>query len=576
MKKKRLLALFLSLVFILAITTPVIAAPVTATVSGVKTTKAEYDSLVVTELGCGITVSMSQNNNPVVTIEAGAEPGILTLITKDQDGNNAYLKFAADTLDYQEGAKLTLKVQTSLKAIVYSFEHTQHVAGDMAIFEPTCVEDGYWEIRCKFCGELLDSGVIPAPGHDFSGVNEALVYNEALGKWVYACQRCGCDEIDNFADLSGVPQGPQYGYMAPWDVPGLATAKYAQTAFINHLSDVPIRSGDDTRQSRLYYPVGDDVPEELPMIVFFHGYELSGFNASRVDYIGQGLARCGFLVVVAGHQAGSGGGYFNGYMYNAAAIINGTVAYLDGPNNAAGINLARDDEGRIQYGLMGYSMGCIVAMNMASNYEGWVYNQYTVSFILNNVRTEVPAIPKPLFVFCLEISNGGGTANNVQTGWPMSTSTYGGYWVNLEPDIYVVMTTGSGLSNADKDHALAFWNAIKNHPKDHKQFIGWNSDFKPGGTNITQPARLDAVHYWPGAWPATSATGNGPTLGDNLNALHQAVFRVANAMANTAFCGTDYESWYDYSFMGIWWDGTPINPATMSHEAGMPRDDYWG
>ena len=559
---KKALSIVLTCVLMLALATPTLANP--DKTGGFTPTEETYGAVAV----AAVTKIKGNQNELAITIEIDgavvAETNVL--INNNSAGEFGVGEFFKVYVSTYGNDKIDVCFITYAECVVHDWEDY--------VVDPTCEDEGYTIGVCQKCGLFTeDKWDFTNPlGHDFDVTDVALFFNEDLGKWVYPCRACGIDDVDNFADLSGVATG---GFKAPWDVPGLATVEYTQTAYIEHLTNVPIRSGDDTRKSRLYYPVGEDVPDELPMIVFFHGYELSGYNASRVDYIGQGLARCGFLVVLAGHQASSGGGYFNGYMYNAAAIINGTISYLDGADNTTGINLARDGDGQIQYGFMGYSMGCIVAMNMASNYSGWTYQRYTVNLFMTNTETVVPPVPKPLFVFCLEISNGGGTANNVQTGWPMSTSTYGGYWANLDPDIYVVMTTGSGLSTADKNHALAFWNAIGNHPEDHKQFIGWNSDFKPGGTNTTQPARLDAVHYWPSAWPATSATGNGPALGNNLNALHYAMFRVANSMANTAFYGTDYDNWYDYDFMGIWWDGTPINPATISHEAGLPANDYW-
>ena len=562
MKRKKLLALILSLVFIIAITTPVLAAPAALTISGVKTTKAEYDSLEVTGLGCGISISVNQNNNPVITIDAGAEPGILTLITKDQDGNNTYLKFVTDTLDYQEGAKLTLKVQTSLKAIAYSFEHTQHVAGDMVIVSAAdCVNDGFWEIRCKFCGELLDTDVIAAFGHDFAGENDALSYSETLGKWVYTCRTCGCDEFDNFAALSGVPNG---GFLAPWEGPG-ARPVYDSAAWINYLPASPI-SGDVVQNSRLYYPVGDDVPDELPLLVFFHGYETGGStvaNVNKFDYLGRNLARNGYLVVIAAHQSGTSaaGGGFNGYMRNGANIINQTVAYLSS-DNATGYGLARDDEGQPVYGIMGYSMGGILSMNLASSWEtGRTYYAYSITMIIipvsSSAQTQDP-IPKPGFVYALELSSGGGTNNYMQSGSPIGNR--GGYWADMDDDIYVVMSTGSGLNAADRNHALSCWNAINHIPASHKQFIGWNADTKTGASTA---ARIAADHTWP------------PT--NNMNALHHAWIRTVSALANTAFYGTDKEYWYydDFMFMGVWWDGTAIKPASISHANDLTNNGFW-
>jgi len=77
---------------------------------------------------------------------------------------------------------------------------------------------------------------------------------------------------------------------------------------------------------------------------------------------------------------------------------------------------------------------------------------------------------------------------------------------------------------------------------------------------------LDAIHLWPSQWPGSSVINI-----NTMNALHFAMFRSVTALANTAFYGTDKEYWYDYDFMGVWGDGRPINPASISHDDVLTR-----
>jgi len=424
------------------------------------------------------------------------------------------------------------------------------------IIDVTCEKDGETRDACSDCVFFDIIETVPATGH-----RTVPVLVDGLIHMVCQVADCTHDE-----ELSGF-------FVTDWVGPGVSRPLYSGSAFIRHLPASPV-AGDTVQNSRLYYPTGDNIPAELPLIVMYHGYETSGSNEAAInrnDYIGRHLAQQGFIVVIAAHQAGTSaaGGAFNGYMPNGANIINQTVAYLS-EENATGIQLARDAEGQPIYGLMGYSMGGILAMNLASAWEnGRTYFQYTTMFIINNsVQTQAP-IPKPLFVYALELSSGGGTSNTMQSGSPIGNR--GGYWADLDPDIYVVMTTGSALSNGDKDHALSCWNAIRNHPVENKLFIGWQSD--PRAAPVPTAQRINANHAWPANWPATGNIINDGTM----NALHFAMLRSVTSLANTRFFGTDDFDNYlnEGGLMGFWWDGVPIRSATLSREADMQRDYYW-
>ena len=552
MKKKKLLALILALVLILAITTPAMAVP--GKDGGYVPADETYGAVATAE----ITKLAGKQNGVTITIEVDGEffADAYILIDNNSAGEFEVGGFLVYVSTYGN-EKVDMCFITYAECVVHAWEDY--------IVDPTCVDEGYTMGLCQKCGIFSEEqwDATGPLGHDFVGTNEALVYNDDLGKWVYTCQRCGFDETDNFAAVSGVANG---SFLAPWEGPG-ARPVYDSAAWINYLPASPI-SGDAVQNSRLYYPIGDDVPDELPLLVFFHGYETGGStvaNINKFNYLGMNLARNGYLVVLAAHQSGTSaaGGGFNGYMRVGANIINQTVAYLSG-DNATGIGLALDVDGQPLYGIMGYSMGGILSMNLASAWEnGRTYEADRITMLIipvsSSEQTQDP-IPKPGFVYALELSSGGASNNYMQSGNVGAGGYRGRFWAEMDEDIYVVMSTGSGLNANDRNHALSCWNAINHIPASHKQFIGWNADSKTGANST---ARFTADHAWP-----TATT---------MHALHYAWIRTVSALASTAFYDSGYEYWYyeDFMPMGVWWDGTPIKPASISHANDLTNNGFW-
>ena len=67
---------------------------------------------------------------------------------------------------------------------------------------PTCVENGFWEMRCKDCGIILESGEIAALGHDYKGEVTAPGCTEG-GYTTYTCTRCGDSYKDEYIAALG-------------------------------------------------------------------------------------------------------------------------------------------------------------------------------------------------------------------------------------------------------------------------------------------------------------------------------------------------------------------------------------
>ena len=408
-------------------------------------------------------------------------------------------------------------------------------AGEFEVGEFRVYVSTYGNTKIDHC--FITFAPFVCPGHEL-----VLFFDEELGLYVWKCGVEGCDHEEPFT----LPDGT---YMAPDGVPGDRNYPYpADPRYVTHLSSNSLSA---IRNSRLYYPVNADgtIPEELPLIVFLHGYELS-FSAAKYEYIARHFAQNGYLFLLAQYQTTLLPG--NAYMTNAAEAINSTITYIN--NTATVPNLARDADGAPLYGLMGYSLGAITTLNLAADYGTGKYY---------NANNNLKPIPKPLFAYALELSNGG-SSHFLETGNPATNR--GGYWSKIDPDTYVIMTSGDAYPIGDYAHIFPYWNALAGIPAQNKQFIGFNSDLKPGAM---ASARVDAMHTYVSGWTGSS----NPNI-NALNAQHFAVLRSAAALANTAFYGTDYEYWYGYDFMGVWWDATPINVPFLSSADTLSNSDW--
>ena len=196
---KKILVIALAIMMVFALTATALAANQdgnsqggssagSTTQSGAKSSQADYNALGNT-LGKGVTVSFNSNNQPVVKVAADADLGIFTLITKDQDGNNAWLKFEIDTANYL-GKSVTLKVQSSSKNVKYSFVLSHECAFDEVVTAPTCTADGFTTFTCE-CGLSYEDNKINALGHT-SGepVTTLKATCIAEGAWKICCTAC--------------------------------------------------------------------------------------------------------------------------------------------------------------------------------------------------------------------------------------------------------------------------------------------------------------------------------------------------------------------------------------------------
>jgi len=311
------------------------------------------------------------------------------------------------------------------------------------------------------------------------------------------------------------------------------------------------------RDSLLYYPVVNEeqTAKDLPLIVFLHGWE-PRFSPWRYKYLVEHLAKSGFMVLIAKYQK-----FFPGscYMENASIAINNTISYIEDAKTLPG--LAKDSDGRLLYGLLGYSLGAITSLCIAADYRtGRAYP----SAGFRKPAAKMEPTPKPLFVYAFEYSNGS-ESHFLETGAP--AESLGGYWSSIDNDTYIVFTSGDTYPIIDYMHLFPYWNALAHIPAENKQFIGFNSDLRPGKKDIT---RVDAMHIWPSSWPTVRKSPNHETM----NALHYALLSSITAVARTAFYGEDYEIWYDNSFIGEWPDGTPINPPFIWHGDTL-RNNEW-
>lgn len=103
-----------------------------------------------------------------------------------------------------------------------------HTPGDEVIIDPTCDEDGRWEIRCEVCDELIEYGVIAALEHDFQfdstvPFNVVLAANNfgphayTMGYDLYVCENCDETEQRNLVlthEYTVDPNCSQQGYTA--------------------------------------------------------------------------------------------------------------------------------------------------------------------------------------------------------------------------------------------------------------------------------------------------------------------------------------------------------------------------
>ncbi|MCL2487586.1 MAG: dockerin type I repeat-containing protein [Oscillospiraceae bacterium] len=73
--------------------------------------------------------------------------------------------------------------------------------------EPTCTEDGVKERRCNLCGEVLETGIADALGHNFTGpwIERTPATCAAAGLEYRTCTRCTVEETRPIAQLEHVP-----------------------------------------------------------------------------------------------------------------------------------------------------------------------------------------------------------------------------------------------------------------------------------------------------------------------------------------------------------------------------------
>jgi len=413
----------------------------------------------------------------------------------------------------------------------------------------------YVEVAPTVCEEF---------GHDFE-----LEFNATVGRYIWVCDVCAHEQafalpVGSFVPPLGTPGIP--GILEyPVLLTGFAAVDLPYPTFNTFL---PVSGQAQIGDSRLLVPVDSygDSPVALPLIVFLHGYEIGNWQIARYEYIGEYLARNGFMVLHVQYQQGITPNHR--YVANAARAINGTITFIE--NNSTVPNLMRNADNEIMYGLVGFSVGAITSLNLAADWE--LGRAFPSAGILNPAATMAP-IPRPLFVYALEISNGGSSHFIPTGGTPTPAGSRGAWYANIDPRTHIIVTLGDNYPIGDYPHAFVYWNALENHPQQNRRFIGFNSDFRGGPGIINNPNTVvNAGHTWPSNWPfgnpyalGTNATGSTPNLA-NLNALHFAMFRTIIALANTAFFGVDQYYWQEFDHMGIWWDGTPINTPFVFYD----------
>jgi hypothetical protein len=298
----------------------------------------------------------------------------------------------------------------------------------------------------------------------------------------------------------------------PSSGPGGSNYLYSSYTRISYTST---SAGD----SYIYQPSGGSLPSNLPIIAYMHGYELDdGMSANEALVIH--IVKKGYIVIYCNYEiAGILPKHFE---ENAAQNIDDGINYIKAHSDF--IQPDTNADGIIKFGLIGWSVGGVTALNIASNYVN-------------------DGVPKPQFVIAMETNNGGKIFGEVT---PMNDAN------NIPSDTNILMVMAEEDSEITWNKSFKYWSEMTQIPESRKQWIGLYSD------DYGYPD-LVANHRW--------EAGGGSR--DKIDALdYYGSYKWCVAIANDTFYGTDRSYWYgntsEQIFMGKWSDGSDVIEAKAS------------
>ncbi|TCD28721.1 hypothetical protein EZ456_04890 [Pedobacter psychrodurus] len=263
----------------------------------------------------------------------------------------------------------------------------------------------------------------------------------------------------------------------------------------------------------------------LPVIAFQHAYNIyPGNQLDRHTGLINHLVKKGYTVIYDEFQPKLDTDPKT-FENNAAIIISDGLKYIkEHPEELAPVALS--ENGLLQLGLIGYSVGGATSINLAANYRQ-------------------NGIPKPAYLFTLVANNGGGNTT------PMRDAG------TIDPDTKVVIIDVEDDGENTFITSSNCWNQISQIPAANKQWIGVFSDRNP-----SKPSeQLKADHYSPASDAPDALDFNG-------------YYKWATALANYSFYGNDYKFWWgnteQATFMGIWGDGSEVKRAKTGQTAFWP------
>ena len=328
------------------------------------------------------------------------------------------------------------------------------------------------------------------------------------------CGLDGCKINDNGVhDITAKPGQPATG-------PGGSAYEYQD------ITKMTYQSNGVTNYIFQPSPMPDD---SLPCIAFLHGYNL--FGDPLPHYTGQinHLVKKGYVVLFVEFQPLT----FTDtktYESNAATIIKDGLAYI-ASHPATCVQTAKDSQGALQLGLIGFSVGGATAVNVVANYAA-------------------NGIPKPKFLYTMEANNGGGNTS------PMRDAS------TIPADVIVCMAIDEANGKNDKASFITsstFWNQMNHIPAANKQWIGLYSDKHPNASALN----LIADHLSP--------FSSEPDTHDFYG-----WYKWSTAVANYAFYGTDYKYWWgntkEQTYLGTWSDGVDVRPALGTQVPFFPGE----
>jgi hypothetical protein len=272
------------------------------------------------------------------------------------------------------------------------------------------------------------------------------------------------------------------------------------------------------------------MPSNLPVIAYIHGYEAdNGLSANEALVVH--IVKNGYIVIYCNYEIL--GISPKNFEANAAKNINDGINYIKAHSTC--IQPLTNADGTIKFGLIGWSVGGVTALNIAANYSA-------------------DYVPKPQFVMAIEANSGEIFGIEVT---PMRDA----HDIPVDTNILMIMAEEDTKLDSTWNTSSRYWSQMTHIPESRRQWIGLYSDYN--GTPDSND--LKAVHRW--------VAGGGTR--DKIDSLdYYGSYKWCVAIANDTFYGTDRSYWYgnthEQTFMGNWSDGSPVKSAIA-----CPNCAFW-